>query len=37
VLNTLTDYNRALAEYVLTVMPPATPVNRLVTALVVKP
>jgi hypothetical protein len=37
VLNTLTDYNRALAEYVLTVMPSATPVNRLVTALVVKP
>jgi hypothetical protein len=37
VLNTLTDYNRAIAEYVLTVLPPATPANRLVTALVVRP
>jgi len=37
VLSVLTDYNRAIAEYVLTVMPPATPVGRLVAALVVKP
>ena len=37
VLDTLTDYNRAIAEYVLTVLPPATPANRLVAALVVKP
>jgi hypothetical protein len=36
-LATLTDYNRAIAEYVLTVMPRATPTNRLVAALVVKP
>ena len=37
VLSALTDYNRAIAEYVLTVMPPATPADRLVAALVVKP
>ena len=37
VLETLTDYNRAIAEYVLTVMPPATPAARIVAALVVKP
>ncbi len=36
-LDTLTAYNRAIAEYVLTVLPPATPANRLVAALVVKP
>jgi hypothetical protein len=36
-LGTLADYNRAIAEYVLTVMPRATPANRLVAALVVKP
>ena len=28
-LGALTDYNRAIAEYVLTVLPPATPANRL--------
>jgi hypothetical protein len=37
VLSTLTDYNQAIAEYVLAVMPPATPANKLVAALVVKP
>ncbi len=36
-LQSLTDYNRAIADYVLTVMPPATPADRLVAALVVKP
>jgi hypothetical protein len=36
-LETLTDYNRAIAEYALTVLPPATAADRLVTALVVKP
>jgi hypothetical protein len=37
VLVALTDYNRAIADYVLTVMPPTTPLNQLVAALVVKP
>ena len=37
VLATLTDYNEALADYVLTVVPAATPVDRIVSALVVKP
>lgn len=37
VLSALTDYNRAIAEYVLMIMPAATPANRLVAALVVKP
>lgn len=36
-LNTLTEYNRAIAEYVLAVLPPATPVDQLVAALVVRP
>ncbi len=36
-LNTLTEYNRAIAEYVLTVLPPTTPADRLVAALVAKP
>jgi len=36
-LNTLTEYNRAIAEYVLTVLPPDTPADKLVAALVVKP
>ena len=36
-LDILTDYNRAIAEYVLTVLPPATPADKLVAALVVKP
>jgi hypothetical protein len=35
-LNTLTDYNRAIAEYVLLVLPPATTADKLVAALVVK-
>jgi hypothetical protein len=37
ILSTLTDYNRALADYVLTVVPPGTPASRLVSSLVVKP
>jgi hypothetical protein len=36
-LETLTDYNRTIADYVLTVLPPATAADRLVAALVVKP
>jgi hypothetical protein len=36
-LQTQNDYNRALAEYVLSILPPETPPNRLVAALVVKP
>jgi hypothetical protein len=36
-LETLTEYNRAIAEYALTVLPPATAADRLVAALVVKP
>jgi hypothetical protein len=35
-LDTLTDYNRAIAEYVLAVLPPTTPADKLVAALVVK-
>ena len=37
VLGVLTDYNRAIVEYVLTVMPPSTPARLLVPALVVNP
>ena len=37
ILATLTDYNTAIAEYVLTVLPPATPASRLVSALVLNP
>jgi hypothetical protein len=37
VLSTLTDYNRAIADYAMTVMPATTPANRLVAALVTKP
>ncbi|MEN6407088.1 MAG: hypothetical protein ABFC77_11525 [Thermoguttaceae bacterium] len=36
-LETLTDYNRAIAEYALTVLPAAVPANRLVGALVIQP
>jgi hypothetical protein len=36
-LETLTSYNRAIAEYVLTVFPPATAADKLVPALVLKP
>jgi hypothetical protein len=36
-LDSLTEYNRAIAEYVLAVLPPAPPADRLVAALVVKP
>ena len=36
-LETLTDYNRAIAEYALTVFPPAVAADRLVPALVLKP
>jgi hypothetical protein len=36
-LDALCDYNHAIAEYVLLVVPPTTPADRLVTALVVKP
>jgi hypothetical protein len=36
-LETLTDYNRAIAEYALTVLPPGVAADRLVTALVLKP
>ena len=35
-LNTLTEYNGAIAEYVLMVLPPATAADKLVAALVVK-
>ena len=37
ILKTLTDYNQSIADYVLTVLPPTTPADRLVTALVLKP
>lgn len=37
ILSTLTDYNRALADYVLTVVPANTSASRLVASLVVKP
>jgi hypothetical protein len=36
-LNALTEYNRAIAEYALTVLPAATAADKLVAALVVKP
>ena len=36
-LQVLTDYNRAIADYVITVLPPSIPATRLVAALVVKP
>ena len=36
-LETLTEYNRAIAEYALTVLPSAVAADRLVSALVVKP
>ncbi len=36
-LETLTDYNRAIAEYALTVLPPAVAADKLVPALVLKP
>ena len=36
-LDALVDYNHAIAEYVLLVVPANTPADRLVTALVVKP
>jgi hypothetical protein len=37
VLSALTDYNQAIADYVLTVMPPTTSPAQLVAAMVVKP
>jgi hypothetical protein len=36
-LETVTDYNGAIAEYVLTVLPPTVTADRLVPALVLKP
>jgi hypothetical protein len=36
-LETLTDYNRAIAEYALAVLPPALAADKLVPALVIKP
>ncbi len=36
-LAALSDYNRAIAEYVLAVMPSGTPAHRLAAALVLKP
>lgn len=36
-LETLTDYNRTIADYALTILPPTIEANRLVSALVVKP
>ncbi len=36
-LDSLTEYNRAIAEYVLLVRPAATPADKLVESLVVKP
>jgi len=36
-LATLTDYNRAIAEYALTVLPPETPPDKLAAALMVCP
>jgi hypothetical protein len=35
-LNSLTEYNRAIAEYALTVFPPSTSADKLAAALVVK-
>jgi hypothetical protein len=36
-LVSLTEYNRAIAEYALTVLPPGTSADKLVASLVVKP
>ena len=36
-LQVLVDYNRAIAEYALSVLPPATDADRLAAALVLKP
>jgi hypothetical protein len=36
-LDSLIEYNRAIAEYVLLVRPPTTPADKLVESLVVKP
>jgi hypothetical protein len=36
-LESLTTYNFAIAEYAMTVVPPGTPVAKLVGALVAKP
>jgi hypothetical protein len=36
-LETVTDYNRAIAEYALTILPPDIAADRLVSALVLKP
>ncbi len=36
-LSTLTQYNRAIAEYALTVLPPSTPSEKLASALVIEP
>jgi len=36
-LQVLTDYNKAIADYVITVLPPTIPATRLIAALVVKP
>ena len=36
-LEATTAYNRAIAEYATTVLPPGTPPNKLVAALVAKP
>ncbi|MCD4726773.1 MAG: hypothetical protein K8R46_03870, partial [Pirellulales bacterium] len=36
-LDSLTDYNRSIAEYALTVLPPSTPADKLVSALVIEP
>ncbi|MBU4398417.1 MAG: hypothetical protein KKE86_03675, partial [Planctomycetes bacterium] len=36
-LDSLTEYNRSIAEYALTVLPPSTPADKLVSALVVEP
>jgi hypothetical protein len=36
-LDSLVEYNRAIAEYVLLVRPAATPADKLVESLVVKP
>ena len=36
-LDSLADYNRSIAEYALTVLPPSTPADKLVSALVIEP
>ena len=36
-LDSLTAYNRSIAEYALTVLPPSTPADKLVSALVIEP